>query len=566
MKQMKALNILIVSIITLISMGFTAYADIEKDIFVDEISVDSILKDLKETRKNLPGNIERAHQTAKRVSGQCLVLGVDSLIAKSNFNLAMVYYFKGYHRVSARYYREALECRYAKENITFRMNCRNNLGINYDILQEFENSLKYYRRSLASAKTIGDSSEIYEVYINIGLAYGNLDSTEKAEHFTKKALRFFEKAADKKNMALCLQNLAKFQFNKQNYHTALPLNRRTLKLFQELEDDYMTAQTYHNISIFLTKLKKETESNRYIDTAFALINDFGVPNIEARFDLTKAYNYRTLNNFSKAEELLLKIIPVFIEFEDYERTKMAYLNLMLLYDDMNNAKLHDAYWKKYDSISNVISRRKISKAIEENMIIKEIDKNFAAVKKQKEKIAENERNILILIIILVVLSAGTIGILMLYRSLRRSYKALYEKNQKENLTNPVVCPAKDDDERLKELYRQIVELFEAEELYKNSEITLPGLAEKLGTNEKYISQAVNKYSDTNFNGFVNKYRIEEAKRLLADPAFSHYSIESVSNKCGFSRRITFTRVFKSMTELSPTAYKKMAETKYKKSA
>ena len=68
----------------------------DKDIFKDEISVDKILKDLKETRENLPGNIEKAHQMAKRVSGQCLILGVDSLIAKSNFNLAMVYYFKGY--------------------------------------------------------------------------------------------------------------------------------------------------------------------------------------------------------------------------------------------------------------------------------------------------------------------------------------------------------------------------------------------------------------------------------------------------------------------------------------
>lgn len=563
---MKMPHILIVSIITIISMVFTAFADIDKDIFDDDISVDNILKDLKETRKNLPGNIEKAHQTAKRVSGQCLVLGVDSLIAKSNFNLAMVYYFKGYHRVSARYYLEALESRYAKENITFRMNCQNNLGVNYDILQEFENSLKYYRRSLSSAKTIGDSSEIYEVYINIGLAYGNLDSTKKAEHFTRKALRFFEKDGDKGNTAICLQNLAKFQFNKRNLQEALRLNRRTLRLFQELEDDYMTAQTYHNISMILAEIDKIKESNRHIDTAFALIKDFDTPYIEARFDLTRAVNFELVNQFSKAEKLLLKIAPVLIEYEDYERAKLAYLNLILLYNDMKKIELQNAFWKKYDSISNVISRKEIAKTLEENLIIKEIDKNFAAVKMQKEKIAENERNIFLLIIILIVLSAGTIGILMLYRNLRRSYKALYEKNQRENLTKPVVCPAKDDDEKIKAIYRQIVEMFEAEEVYKDSEITLPGLAEKLGTNEKYISQAVNKYSDTNFSGFVNKYRIEEAKKLLADPAFSHYSIESVSKKCGFSRRITFTRVFKSMTELSPTAYRKMAETKYKKSA
>ncbi len=40
----------------------------------------------------------------------------------------------------------------------------------------------------------------------------------------------------------------------------------------------------------------------------------------------------------------------------------------------------------------------------------------------------------------------------------------------------------------------------------------------------------------NFNDFVNTYRVEEARRKLADPRFGHYSLVGVALESGFNSK------------------------------
>jgi len=50
---------------------------------------------------------------------------------------------------------------------------------------------------------------------------------------------------------------------------------------------------------------------------------------------------------------------------------------------------------------------------------------------------------------------------------------------------------------------------------------------------------------------VSSYRVAEARRLLADPQFAHYSLVGVALASGFNSKSTFNRVFKKLAEQVP---------------
>lgn len=89
-------------------------------------------------------------------------------------------------------------------------------------------------------------------------------------------------------------------------------------------------------------------------------------------------------------------------------------------------------------------------------------------------------------------------------------------------------------------------------LYRRSDLTLTILAQEVGVNRTYLSQYINQNGGT-FYDYVNTYRIEEAKSLLAT---TDKSMQEIADLCGFASRSSFTRTFRDHTTLTPTDYRK----------
>ena len=103
------------------------------------------------------------------------------------------------------------------------------------------------------------------------------------------------------------------------------------------------------------------------------------------------------------------------------------------------------------------------------------------------------------------------------------------------------------------LIQRICKLLEQERLYLNCELKVADIADRLGTNKRYISDCINTQKGITFIQLVNKYRIEYAKRLLKDNP--EIKITEVYIKSGFANETSFFRVFKAHTGLTPSQYK-----------
>lgn len=107
-----------------------------------------------------------------------------------------------------------------------------------------------------------------------------------------------------------------------------------------------------------------------------------------------------------------------------------------------------------------------------------------------------------------------------------------------------------------QIFNEIVRLLNDKKVYKNSELTIYDIADFLKINKTYISYVINNKTGENFNSFINKFRIEEAKLLLSDQNNDTYTIEALANEVGFHSKSSFNIAFKKITGLTPSEYKK----------
>ena len=61
----------------------------------------------------------------------------------------------------------------------------------------------------------------------------------------------------------------------------------------------------------------------------------------------------------------------------------------------------------------------------------------------------------------------------------------------------------------------------------------------------------------NFNAFLNRYRIEEAKAALADPTQKDVPIVTIAMDCGFKSLGPFNRAFKVDTGQTPSEFRRL---------
>jgi AraC-like DNA-binding protein len=103
---------------------------------------------------------------------------------------------------------------------------------------------------------------------------------------------------------------------------------------------------------------------------------------------------------------------------------------------------------------------------------------------------------------------------------------------------------------LQELKRLMID----DALYKKSDLSINDLSSKLGVHPNYLSQVINQKEKKNFYDFVNTYRIEEFKRLIAMQRNQQFTLLSLAYDCGFSSKTSFNRYFKKETGQTPSQY------------
>lgn len=121
---------------------------------------------------------------------------------------------------------------------------------------------------------------------------------------------------------------------------------------------------------------------------------------------------------------------------------------------------------------------------------------------------------------------------------------------------PINQPLTDKDEKF---VNDLITYMKTGKPFLDPELNISKMAAELDVTVEYLSGILNGKLHMNFFDFVNRYRIEEFRRLCSDPKLNHLSIMGLAFDCGFNSKATFNRVFKKATNLTPSEFRQMSQ-------
>ncbi len=116
-------------------------------------------------------------------------------------------------------------------------------------------------------------------------------------------------------------------------------------------------------------------------------------------------------------------------------------------------------------------------------------------------------------------------------------------------------------ERLEE---RLKKLLEEDRLYLNPDLNLSDLASAARCPSYLLSRYINDRSGSNFNDFINDYRIREAAERLQSPEYESESILAIMLDCGFYSKSVFNSAFRKRMAVTPSEYRRGKRTPARK--
>jgi AraC-like DNA-binding protein len=167
-----------------------------------------------------------------------------------------------------------------------------------------------------------------------------------------------------------------------------------------------------------------------------------------------------------------------------------------------------------------------------------------------------------LLAIMVVIFMALWRLALAHRRMLVKNRELYELIQREqrrevrDIQRIVRQPEKERTPN-EQLFLRLVELMKKQQPYTDADLNRDTLAATLGTNHRYIDDAIRECSDSlSTKAFIDGYRVDHAARLLTstdDP------IALIAEMSGFANRTSFNEQFRSRYKMTPSEFRKAAK-------
>ena len=105
-----------------------------------------------------------------------------------------------------------------------------------------------------------------------------------------------------------------------------------------------------------------------------------------------------------------------------------------------------------------------------------------------------------------------------------------------------------------EIEKKLQLIMVEQEPYLNANLRITELARKLSLNGPQLSEFINCRFKSNFNSYINGFRVEKAKQLLVDKP--QLDITDIAYESGFNSISSFNSAFKKKTNTTPGCYRK----------
>ena len=214
------------------------------------------------------------------------------------------------------------------------------------------------------------------------------------------------------------------------------------------------------------------------------------------------------------------------------------------------------------AIDSAMAVQKLSDAAELSVIYETQQKDLALERKEN---SEHIHLIIIsgLVLLLIISAIVMCNIIITKRRLHEKNIELFETIQlmadKEEKAQEKILSitAMEPQTPIQKLYLQLIELMCSKQPYTDSELTRENLAQMLGTNSRYLADAIRECAGgISLGEYLDNWRIRHAARMLTE---TDEPIGLVINMSGLSSRSHFNAIFREHYKMTPTEYRRIAK-------
>ena len=325
---------------------------------------------------------------------------------------------------------------------------------------------------------------------------------------------------------------ARMAMASENYTCAVTLFKESLDNAGPEAPTLLKIETFMYYSWALIRMGKFDESIAISKDALSLAMSSGYDRFSPFLLSSIAYCYEKLGNYQQA----------FSYLKDYH-IQMDGLLILEQIKDLNQARVEN-----------------------------EVRLNESKISRQQSQLTARGHYIILLTGIGAILVSCLLLLFNLYRRKgqlvrtvieREKEAVLREKLLKQSLEqtraelseagkNAATPPLSED--RMDDLMVKLNELMIEKKLYTDTNISIKSVAEALGTNRTYLSNAINHVFNKSFPQVLAEYRVRAAINMLNDRDCD-LPLKAIAAEVGFSSASVFFTTFRNIMGMTPTAYR-----------
>ncbi len=427
-----------------------------------------------------------------------------------------------------------------------------------------------------------DTADLLDTYYNIGGIYSVYQDFAQALDIYESGFQLSKTAGNAEMQFKFLNNMIGASCNIGKANNAERLNKMVRDL-RGVNRGIQLFYYYFNNGFIAGSRDKQDEKIVWMNKAIATANTYHLPKKLKVYPYSEIYqSYEKQGLLRQALDALLKYDTLAHEVNrqsgSHDSNAFAYLfadcykGLMRIYTKMGNKEkalyYQNEFFRYNDSLLNINEYSKIK-----NQHLNYENRQTQLIISSQQKTILYQKICLVMLAILVVTAVAAIIIIQRQRKvLYDTNIALFDRNNElveakgdtptTSSTQPQDEPAEPSKPTAvnEQLLQNIVEALKDEHNFCNPDFSLATLAQIVGSNTNYVSQAINTSFNKNFRTLLNEHRIKEAMRRMKDNTeYSNYSIQGISESVGFKSASNFIAAFKKMTGMTPSLYQKISK-------
>jgi AraC-like DNA-binding protein len=454
------------------------------------------------------------------------------------------------------------------------INLHNFLGVLYNDIGIADQALDHHITALKLTETTGDSLALAIMLVNIS----GIEGPEQKSEYLYKAIRVMHNVKDDTARGYVFNTMGMYYLENRNIDSARHYFDKALTCREKVKDYQGISFTLNNIGEIYFLEGNFRAALRYYNEGLDVANSINDPLSQCIAYASLAAYYRRTGNDRESFVMQKKNLELarILQFKDQELNGLKHI--ADYYEKQNRPAEALKYFRLYDTLKDTLheeTRQRNAVEMQTRYHItqqaKEIEKLQSDNRIKTARIQRNRAIILSLIIGITMILTASWFMVRSYRDKLEAYKELVRKDiesvrMEYNQEKPVqpgssarivlqnALPA----DLQEKLHARLQHLMKIEKRYLDPELTLSDLARDLNTNTTYLSRFINDRFSTNFSRFINEYRINEARRMLAEPEHNNLSIEGIAQSVGFNSKSAFNQAFKAKTGVTPSFYQQSA--------